>query len=887
MVRLTVNGQPCELDAGPDDHLVDTLRGPLGLHGVKDACSSGACGACTVLVDGVPVLACLMPTVAADARSVETVEGLAPGLHPVQRALIANDGLQCGFCTPGMVMQGVSFYRRWRAARGATPPSRAAIVAAFSGHLCRCGAYTGIIAAIQEACAGKFDGDVDPPSPRHDARPKVMGKARYTVDVVLAGQLEGAIVRSDLAHARVVRVDDSAARAMPGVNAIVDLLGPLREVRYVGQEIAAVAAVNARTARRASASIRIDYEPLPAAVTAAAARAEHAPSVYERGEMVSESELPVPPEFHHDNVRGPFWLFSHHPLRALTEIEQARLQKRAGFVEGRWRTAGQSHTAFEPHAAVAEWKDEDHLDVYLSTQACSDMAHDIAERFNLPHHHVRVQAEYVGGGFGAKSTLTQEAIAAILLARQAGAPVRVVLDRGEELTVGGYRPGVEMRTAVACDGAGRIQALEMRAYADGGVAIGSTVASLCRFPVPRADKVLLDYDVMSHAPPAKPFRGPGGPAACWALDLACDELAERLEIDPIELRLRNEGLAHNIALCRWASQLSVWRNRDAMRSTGRYRTGVGAAFGAWGYFVQKECEVELRVDERGLHVSTACQDIGTGTRSVLAETVGHVFGLPGETIHVHVGDSALVRGPISSGSRTMASVRPAARVAAEQMRARLTRHAHKELGLRGARATDGGVAYKGGEITWPDLFAKVKPIATKSARPRDRRHFLLPFAIAGLDVGRGMPASLHLVEVEVDTWLGRITVPRIWAGFAVGAIALPRLAVSQACGGTIQGLGYALYEERVLDPTGGATLSASLDHYHLPGIGDMPAIAVHFVPGGFDYVLGRGVGLGEITTIGIGAAVGNAVAHATGWRPTDLPLRPERVLAGLERAGRC
>jgi xanthine dehydrogenase YagR molybdenum-binding subunit len=315
--------------------------------------------------------------------------------------------------------------------------------------------------------------------------------------------------------------------------------------------------------------------------------------------------------------------------------------------------------------------------------------------------------------------------------------------------------------------------------------------------------------------------------------------------------------------------------------SARYRRGVGLAVGAWGYFIQPRSDVELSVENGHLTVGTASQDLGTGSRSVLADVVGGVFGMRPQEIRVEMGRSTLARGPISSGSRTTASIRPAALEAAEQMQQRLLQLAAKTPGLGPATLDRGGISCNGRFVPWPEVFAAVPPTRIVAGRPKDRLPFVLPFALGDFQIGRGVPVSAHVVEVEVDAALGRVLVPRIWAAISVGDIASVPLATSQAHGGAIQGLGYALYEERVLDPSSGIPLTVSLDDYRIPGIADVPEISVEFLAGGFSYVKGGGVGLGEITTIAVSAAIGNAVAHATGWQPTELPLHPPRVLAGL------
>src|ERR1043166_2426195 len=266
MSTMTINGRLTPLPDDADALLIDVVRDTLKLTGTKLVCGAGVCGACTVLLDGAPVASCLMPARAAAGKAVTTVEGIgAAKLHPVQKAFMAHDALQCGFCTPGFIVEAAAFHDRWRASKGAVVPSREEIGAALLGHLCRCGAYDGIFRAVAEACAGRFDGDAVV-SPRIEAHNKVTGDAKYTVDIAHEGQLEGVIIRSRLAHARITELDLAPARALPGVVAAISLLGDDRMVRYVGDPIAAVAATNRKLAIEALAAIRVVSESLPATI---------------------------------------------------------------------------------------------------------------------------------------------------------------------------------------------------------------------------------------------------------------------------------------------------------------------------------------------------------------------------------------------------------------------------------------------------------------------------------------------------------------------------------------------------------------------------------------------------------------------------------------------
>jgi xanthine dehydrogenase YagR molybdenum-binding subunit len=892
MSSVTVNGEIHALADDADALLVDVLRDGIGLTGTKLVCGAGVCGACTVLLDGKPVASCLLPARAARGKSVVTVEGIgAGGLHPVQKAFIACDGLQCGFCTPGFIVEAAHFHDAWRRVRGTQAPSRDVIVAALAGHLCRCGAYAGIIRAVGDACAGRCDGAAAP-APRREAGEKVTGRAKYTVDIRHPGQLEGAILRSPHAHARVLELELGAARALPGVAACVSLLGPDKTLRYAGQEIAAVAASDGKTARAALAAIEVRYEPLPAAIGMSAARLADAPVVFSglRKNPANIAEGPMLPSFWKRNLRGPSAALSDKPRKARRMLEAARTASDPLLVQATWRTDAQSHTAFEPHAAVARF-DGQKLTVHASTQAAAQLAKSIAQRFALAPEGVRVIADHVGGGFGAKGGLRPETIAAVELARIAKAPVRVVLDRAEELSVAGYRPGCELALGLLAGGDGALKALSITALADTGAGVNSTVAALARLIYPAEAKELVDYDVVSNLPPGAPFRGPGGPVLCFALEQAVDEAAARLGVDPVALRRRWDPDVHRQRLYAWAADLDTWRRRPASGSErGRFRRGIGVAAAHWLYFWQPGCAVELSVKDGRLIASTAVQDIGQGIRSVLAEAVARAFALAPQDVAVLIGDSSLPEGPLSGGSRCTATVVPAAMVAADRLQAALRRQSNQPLGDR---------------PDWRAVIAAAPDTTVRALRPADSDKVaagvLSPLQQAGvmgavfkwilrrfahMETGLGAPGAVHVAEVEVDTLLGRTRVLRGHSGLAVGRIAAPLLARSQAEGSIIQGVGYALYEHRQVDPASGQVLTAGLEDYRIPGIADTPEIDIHFDEAGFEHVLGGGVGLGEIATLPVAAAIANAVHNATGARPYELPIRPDRLLASLSAARR-
>ena len=337
MSTMTINGRSAPLPDDPDTLLIDVVRDECNLTGTKLVCGAGVCGACTVLVEGEPVVSCLMPARAASGKTVTTVEGIGGNaLHPVQKAFMAHDALQCGFCTPGFIVEAAAFCDRWRASKGNATPSREEIASALSGHLCRCGAYEGIFNAVAAACAGQFDGrDVFPP--RVEARDKVTGAAKYTVDIRHDGQLEGAILRSKVAHGRIGELDLAPALAMPGVSAAVSLLGDDRMVRFVGDPVAAVAAKDRKTALAAMAAIRFSSEKMPSVIGLDAARKPNAPVVFDkasRKKAGNVSEGAGGPAPWNGNLRGPSAAFSKKAKKARSWLGSARETEDPLLVEG-------------------------------------------------------------------------------------------------------------------------------------------------------------------------------------------------------------------------------------------------------------------------------------------------------------------------------------------------------------------------------------------------------------------------------------------------------------------------------------------------------------------------------------------------------------------------
>ncbi len=872
-----------------DDSALELIRDRLGLTGAKEACGHGACGACTVLVDGVPKVSCIQPASHLHGHEVVTIEGLSgpqdpakpldiAAMHPVQRAFLAEDGLQCGYCTPGFIVEASAYYTRWRASQppGAMP-THEEVAQALAGHLCRCGAYAGIVRAVQGACAGRFEEAKALDAARVDGPEKVSGRARYTVDVSLPGMVEAAFVRSPVGGASLVALDTAAADQLQGIVGVILLADPGTSIRYAGQPLALILGENRRLAKEACRLVKVQLNRGKVVSDMASSMAAGAPSVYppKRGKVELAAEMPTLPAAWNGNIRGP--------SRTDIGLKAGAAQKatEAPSVEGTWTTSGQSHSALEPHACAARWEG-DKLTVWASTQMVYPLAEEIAEHVGIPMEDLRVIAEYVGGGFGAKACWDAHIGHVIDASKQLGVPVRYVPDRHEELLLGGYRPPQEVKVKVKVGTDGELEGIHLEAWGDSGVAVGSSVGGIMRLRYPGAPKYLADYDVVTHVAAARPFRGPGGPPGFFAIEGAIDQIAADRGLSPIAIRRPWDPDPGFQRLYDWAEKLPVAADYAKVnREGGRFREGVGIATSAWYHFIAAGSEVLLSAEPTGFRVRNACQDMGNGTRNTLADAASAALGVPTSQIQVEIGDSTFPKGPMSAGSRTTVSLRPAVFDAARQLTESLLSFAEEAWALVDGKVAPGGIQHAKGFTPWSEVLAMKPGLSALGHRKVDPAGYQIPIAIAGTIFGKRSAAAVQVSRVRVDTWLGRVQVLDVWGGFAVGKIHSPVIAESQAAGGILQGLGYTLHEERRLDAKTGALLTGNLEEYHLPGIAEVPNIEIHFDNVPMEGLLAEGIGLSEATTCGGAASIANAVYRATGWRPTTLPIRPDRVLAGV------
>jgi CO/xanthine dehydrogenase Mo-binding subunit len=702
------------------------------------------------------------------------------------------------------------------------------------------------------------------PAQRLDGRERAGGRARYTGDLKLPGMLHAAILRSPHASAKATRVDVSRAREAPGVRAIlepgeIDQLSA--EANYHGAPVLAVAAETMGQARAALDLVEIDWELGDPLIDPEEA--------VRRGSLLQE-----PQRYSRGNVE-----------RALAEPDVV-------VVESEYRTQTVVHNPLEPHQAICEWLG-DELHVYISTQYIWGIRDSVATALGLPQDKVRVVCEYMGGGFGAKNGPGTYTYVAAELAKRTGRPVRCALTRREENLDAGNRNATIQRLKAAARSDGTIVALQGEFVASVGWSgwLAPTAGPM-QMLYACENVETVEYGAKLNTPPMAAFRAPGFAEGTFGLECLLDELARKLDIDPLELRKRN--YAHNDAKDdRPFSSKNLmecyrraephWARRDEVRarSDATWKRGVGLASQIWygGGGPPSYAWVRVGADGR-VQVITAMQDIGTGTRTAMAQIAAEELGVSLDKVTVSLGDSA--RGPyaaISAGSSTTPSMGPAVRAAAADAGRQIIEIAaqrfHKEE--RTLSLANGHVQCSdGGSWTIVDVVGLLDDaqILGKGARGPN------PTGMQTLTFG------VHVAEVAVDVETGEVRVERIAAIHDVGRIINPLGASSQVEGGVIQGIGHTLSEDRIVDPATGTVLSQSLDAYKLPTIADTPPeILSEFVDVPDTHLTNLGSkGLGEPPIVPVAGAIANAIRDATGADVHQLPISREELLRALDAA---
>ena len=724
------------------------------------------------------------------------------------------------------------------------------------------------------------DGEIGRARPRVDGRSRVTGRAVYTQDVQLAGMLHAAILRSPVPRARVRAIDTKKAEALPGVRAILHRFNvdPIEfrgekvlfrdEVRFVGDEVAAVAADSYGLALYALSLIAVDYEVLPHVVDLEEAIREEAPKLDPDGNV-------------HDAGS-----YKRGDLRKGFKDADAT-------VEVTYRTSTQMHNALETHGAVASW-DGERLTVWESTQAVFGVRNMLKDALKLDPAQVHVICEFMGGGFGAKLGTYKYGVIASLLSMKLQRPVRCVLTRHEENLAAGNRSATLQKLRLAGKG-GRITAVEHESWSNSGQgrwAANPTGPTNTLYDI--ANVISTAHRVSTNAGALSAFRAPGYVEGTFALESAIDELAMAMKIDPLALRRRharspidprtgNRYSLKKLLDCYAIGAKEIkWATRKAGGTRGsasHRRRGLGMASQIWGGGGGPPAYATVHIEVDGTAVlRVGVQDIGTGTRTAIAQICADELGFALEQVSVRLGDTDAPYGPGSGGSVTLASIGPAVRLAANEARGKLLAAAGGILEMRAdeLRLEGGSVVSKGARTPLKEIMPKLD---NSTIIGNGLRH-TNPTDVAIKTFGA------HFAQVEVDVRTGEIFVEKIVAVHDIGRIVNPLTAASQVQGGVMQALGFALTEERIVDRGLGRVMNPNLEWYEIPTVMDTPEIVVRFVdvPDRKANNLGS-KGLGEPPIIPTAAAIANAVANATGARVRHAPMTRARMLEALALVG--
>jgi xanthine dehydrogenase YagR molybdenum-binding subunit len=742
------------------------------------------------------------------------------------------------------------------------------------------------------------------PVRRIAGRAKATGAARYTVDVKLPGMLHARLLRSPHPHARLLGLELGAARAHPGVRALLALNenvgraveappaggAEARRVLYVGDVVAGVAADTPAAAEAALGLIKANYQPLPFVVDLEGARLPGAPRVFERpvhGENYAGAIAGGEPPPQTGNVRGPNTAGSRGDAAA-------GLARAEVVVEGEFRTQVQTHCCMETHAVVADWR-ADGLTVYMSTQFTAGIRRELAHVFGLPLGRVRVVVDAIGGGFGSKSGAGNYVRAAVRLSRAARAPVRIVLDRREEQIDSGNRPATVQKMRIGAKRDGALEAIALEAYGTAGVALGAGVGFIAQGMYDCPNFAIAQSDVFVNAGPGCAMRAPGNVPGAFALEQLVDELAEKLGIDPLALRDRiDPSPVRREERRRGAARFGWGRRRAPGADRGPLKRGIGVAQSLWSANVVTNASCEVRILRDGsVEILSSVQDIGSGIGTVLAQVVAEEMGLRPEDIAVRIGDTDFPAGPPSYGSLTTASITPPARNAAHRALRLLLEAAAPALGADPAR-----LVARGGRIETAD---GARSLSFREAAARLRAEYASALATRGDDYGgfgrkfgdmaqaRTSLGGVQFAEVAVDVETGIVRVERVVAAQDCGRPMNPRQIESQVQGGVLMGLSYALYENRVIDRHTGHVLNADLEHYKIARSMEVPAIELVLLENYQGESATDAYGIAEPANIATAPAIANAVYNAIGVRLRTLPMTPAAVLAALGRipAGRA
>jgi len=931
-ISLTVNGKSHTLPASAGESLSSLLRERLRLTGTKIGCEEAECGACTVLVDGEPMMSCVYPAERANGKNITTIEGLAQRvhdemkLHPLQEAFVEHGAVQCGFCIPGQIMTAYALLKR-------NPiPDREAIRFALKDTLCRCAGYPSIENAIIAAAEALRTGEpVKKPNHipdsihehktvghshhRHDAVPKVTGTAVYTDDLKFDGMLYAKTRRAMIPHGFLKKLDISKAKALKGVVAVLTaqdipgeknhglviydwpiMVGIGERARYVGDALAIVAAETQEIAEHAVSLIEAEFDLQPVITNPVQALQEGQPQLHEKGNLLKHIKVRKG-----DMDKG----FAESDI----------------ILEHTFHTATTDHAFIEPECSIAvptpEGRKAPHdpggVEIYVGSQIPYQDREQVARALGWDESRVRVIGQLMGGGFGGKEDIMGQ-IHSALLANVTGKPVKLLFDRHESLVVHPKRHATQIRVKIGAKKNGRLVAVESELYGDTGayaslgekVLTRATTHSAGPYDIPH---VKADcYAMYTNNPPAGAFRGFGVTQSAFAVESMMDMLAEKLNMDRIELRRMNalhvgsitntgQELRESVGLLECIDKVAssmcqvsglagedlfkprmvsenlvcVWGFAAAYKNTG---LGGGAPdiSGA---------DVELYEDGK-FEVRSSAAELGQGLVTVMRLAVAEEMSVPPKQVKVLVMDTDLTPngGPTTASRQTFVTGN-ASRLAAKTLREAITAAMSEKYEVRPEqiRFENGIVHVNGHSLTFAEIYKEMKALGQQ---PRVRYTYEAPKTKPlgeGGDMHFAFSYAAQAAEIELNKLTGEVRVLRVISANDVGMAVNPLGLQGQVEGGVMMGLGNALTEEFIVE--NGYVVTDHLARYRVPGIMLTPEITSIIVEHPVSTGPYGAKGVGEVCSIPTTPAITNAIYNAVGVRVDSLPVDQEKIAREL------
>lgn len=910
-IEIWVNGRKHQLLVDEHDTLAFVLRNKIQLTGTKVGCEQGSCGACTVHVNGIAVQSCITPVLKCVGKRISTIESVSKNgeLHPLQQKFVNKGAIQCGYCTPGMIMSTLDFLRT------NPKPTRKEIEEGLSGNLCRCTGYKKIIEAIEEYSHDVLSENPDKFKMIGEERPyieaikKVKGEADYTDDISEKNALFCKFLRSPFAHARIISIEFNEALKIDGIVDVIvgkelpNKFGvlPISEdetaiavdkTRYIGEIVVAVVAESEKIAEQALTEIKVEYKPLKEYLD----MMESTLDVGENEQIHSHSKF-------NNNI--------HKKAELRFGNQKEGYDNSHHKVEREFDFAGINHGFTEPHAAIARW-DENGLTIKTATQVPHYLHRSLSKVLEIPMNRIRVIKPYLGGGFGGKSDPFPHEIIISYLAKKLGRTIRTRLNREEVFLTNHGRHPTKMKVRMGLDKNNKISVLDADITIDGG-AYGSfgVVTSyyngvLLQAPYDINNFGFITRRVYTNKPQCGAMRGHGAVNSRFAVETLLDELAHKANVDPCQLRLDNLIAEHSITVGQYritsngskkcletVMQQSDWVNKYGKMDEGK---GLGVAGGFfisgsalpihWNKYPQSVVHLKVDMDGRVL-ITSGASDIGQGSDTMLAIIVAEVLGLSMENIFVVAADTLLT--PIDLGSyssRVTFMAGNAAKMAAENLKEEILKSVSNALGVDKEElilsqeriySNDRKV-----DLSWKEaiefLTNKVGAISTSG-------YYNSPklggdFKGSGAGLSPSYSFGTVVAEVDVNKETGEVKLINIWGAHDAGKAINPLAVEGQLEGSWHMGIGQAMSEQ--MKYYKGMLLNANLLDYKIPTSVDTPLIHTNIIEtidpeGPFG---AKECGEGAIHPVL--PAIANAIYDAVGIRITSLPIRAEDILRKIK-----